>query len=339
MNVQMVSRVRMNPYTRLLAEGLERAQPGLCCTQTESLLAGRFDIIHLHWFDLLYAARSPWRRVLKLASLAKGLQQARRGGAHLVYTAHNVEPHERAGLLQRAADALVYRLADAVHVHDESAQRALAAQRTVRRVDVIAHGNYIGAYPDTCTRAAARQRLGLAGNVFVYVALGQIRPYKGLDELISAFRGLPGSRLALVIAGNLHDPAYGRLLEKQAGGDRRIRLEPHFVSDDEVQYYFRAADVCVLPYRAATTSGAAILALSFGCPVVAPDLGPFRSLLVGASGLLYPSGANGLKSALAAATDMPPQQAHTAALALARSLDWDGIARQHVAVYEAIHHE
>ncbi len=345
MNVVIISRVRMNPYTRLLASALEAAAPGLHCAHEEALSPatvrrwrGKAAVFHVHWAELLYHSPRAGRAGLKLAALLLALLQARRAGIALVYTAHNVAPHETAHpALDRLADAVLYRLVDAVHVHDDESRQEVLT-RHPRRVAVIPHGNYIGAYPDACTRVEARRQLAIADTTLVYLALGRIRPYKGLDDLICAFRQLPGEDLTLLIAGHPHDPAYGASLRALAAHDRRIHLHLHYVPDDQVQVYLRASDVCVLPYRSATTSGVAILAFSFACPVIAPDMGPFRSLVASGSGILYPPGAHGLRDALASARHCATEEARAAALAVARSLDWGPLARQHLALYQELAH-
>ncbi len=337
MKTVMISCIRMNPYVGLLAAGLEEV--GVSCAFEDTLSPavvarwlGKADVFHLHWAEALYRSWSSWRSARKLVALLVGLILARRAGIGLIYTAHNVRRHEDEGTLDRVADAAIYRLVDAVHVHDDEARRLLIARHRPRRVVVVAHGSYIGAYPNECSRETARERLGLAGE-FVFLALGQIRPYKGLDDLIAAFGGLEGDALRLVIAGHPHDAAYGEHLRRLAEVDRRIRLDLRFVPPDHLQYYMNAADVCVMPYRSGTTSGAAILALSFGRPVIAPAIPPFLALLSGGSGLLYTPGVDHLREALAAARQMDLAQASTSAWALARSLDWRPIARQHLDVY------
>ena len=342
LHVVMVSRVQMNPYVHLLGTALQEA--GATCSYEDGLSPdvvarwrGRADVFHIHWAELLYRSSTRLGTARKVAGLLAALLQARRNGIAVVYTAHNVRRHE-AG--ERALDFLVdtalYRLADAVHVHDEEARRELLRQHHVRRVEVIAHGNYIGAYPDTCTREQARQRFGLSENSFVFLALGQIRPYKGLNDLIAAFRQTQGDRLALLVAGNPYDAGYGAYLAGLAAGDSRIRIDLRFVPPDEIQYYMHAADLFVLPYRSATTSGAAILAFSFGRPVLAPDVWPFRPLVASGAGLLYPDQPGGLQQALSAALAMQIERASARALDVARSLDWGPIARQHLTVYEDI---
>ncbi len=343
MRIVMISRVTMNPYVRLLGNALQEAEPGVACAYEDALdphvvarWRGKADVFHIHWADGLVRSWSRLGSLRKLANLTLALLHARRAGIKIVYTAHNVQQHDSSvGLLGSLAESAVYRFAGAVHVHDDEARRQLLSYRRLRTVNVIAHGNYIGAYPDTTTRDAARLRLGLASDDIVFLALGQIRPYKGLDDLIAAFRALPSERARLVIAGHPHDPAYRAVLERLAEGDARIRLDFRFVPDDDVQYYMRAADICVLPYRSGTTSGAAILAFSFGRAVIAPDAGPFRALVTGSSGFLYAEN-DGLGLALAQTQQMDLERAGAAALAVARSLDWQPIARRHLDAYRRI---
>ena len=135
-----------------------------------------------------------------------------------------------------------------------------------------------------------RERLGLPLGGFVFVCLGLLRPYKGLEELIPAFRGCR-PRLRLLVAGRpptTQPTSTGSAY--LAGGDPRIILEPRFIPAEEVQVYLNAADAAVLPYRQITTSGAALLAFSFGLPVVAPAIGAFPNLVTAANGLLYAPG-------------------------------------------------
>ncbi|MDP2725948.1 MAG: glycosyltransferase family 1 protein, partial [Dehalococcoidia bacterium] len=109
-----------------------------------------------------------------------------------------------------------------------------------------------------------------------------------------------------------------------------------FVADEDIQYFLNGCEVCVLPYRTMTTSGAAILSLSFGKPVIAPRIGGFPCLLEKGGGLLYDPEGNGLSCALAQAREMDLKAASTRAFSLARGLDWAPIARQHLAVYEKL---
>jgi glycosyltransferase involved in cell wall biosynthesis len=160
-----------------------------------------------------------------------------------------------------------------------------------------------------------------------------VRGYKGLADLVQAFRAIADPRLRLVIAGRAPVAADAEAVRGLAGGDPRIRLHLRFVPDDEVQVFFRAADFVVLPYRQVLTSGAAILALSFGRPLVVPRLGCLEDLDDGCA-ISYDAGdPRGLAAALEAARHTDPSPMAARARAAAATLEWDGIARAYRELY------
>ncbi len=332
----------MNPYVTLLAAAMEQIAPGVTCTIRDDLSPcwlwrkrREIDVLHLHWTELLYASntwRGAWRKWLRFIS---GLGLAKLASARIAYTVHNLEQHEgRYSLLNRTANALLFKVADIVHVHDERTRAAVAERFGCQRsLVVIPHGNYMS-YPNTCSREEARARFGIPQQTFVYLALGQIRPYKGIEELLKAFGRLPGRDCKLIIAGHVHDPAYGERIKALAAQDERVILSLAYVPPEEIQYFMNASDVCVLPYLHATTSGAAILAFSFGKPVIVPRLGDFPQLVGERRGLLYNAqDPHALLNALRQARQFDLVSASAEAFALARELDWRVIARQHLQAY------
>lgn len=339
----------MNPYVALLAAALKQSRPDVETAVWEELgprrlwlERNRMDVLHLHWPELLYASATRKGAWLKWLRFVGTILLARLIGVCLVYTVHNLAPHEGQQVTQnRLAQALLFLLADVIHVHDDYARRAVGTQsrwlrciRRCRRIVVIPHGNYLS-YPNTCPRQEARERLGIPQGAFVYLVLGQLRPYKGIEELLEAFGRLPDRDVILVIVGHVHDPAYGATVEALAAQDERVMARLAYVPPEELQYYFNACDICVLPYRHVTTSGAAILAFSFGKPVLAPRLGGFPELVGEERGLLYdPDREDALRDALRRARRLDLARASAAAWSLARELDWVKIARQHLRAYE-----
>jgi len=204
----------------------------------------------------------------------------------------------------------------------------------LQRIAVVPHGHYIGSYPNTVSRAEARARLGIPDGAFVFLMLGLLRPYKGLEELLPAFRSITDPDALLLVAGKAGDADYMSRLSGLAAGDPRIWLRPGFVATEDVQVHMNAADVCVLPYRQITTSGAAVLAFSFGRPVVAPRLGAFSSLVDQSRGVLYdPAGQAALAAALEQARQTDWMGSAPEIRAWVAQCDWTAIGEQLLAAY------
>ncbi len=330
-----------NPYQRLLRDGLRphgveveflEALPG-----SDWLHARRadVDILHFHWLDGLYMARL--MTPLQTGRFVARIRLARRLGYRLVWTAHNILPHRRAFRpLDVAIRRLMMRDATAVIVHCEAGRRELL-ERFPRRgpVAVIPLGNYTNVYPVTMTRETARASFGLDETQFVYLALGNIATYKGLDRLVEIFGRSAEETDALLIAGRNRDPALVKRLASAAAADPRFRLHAGFVPDDEMQRYLLAADVMVAPFDRVLTSSSVMVGLSYGLPIIAPNLGCLPELLDGDAGLIYHAGdTDDLARALAEIKRRDRQAMRAAANHITESLDWVTIGRRTAAVYE-----
>jgi beta-1,4-mannosyltransferase len=344
--VVQISRVRLNPYVRLLQTALLEA--GVPCQTVEGLsplhtplLPGVANILHFHWLELLYSAPTRGRTIRRLAAVLSGMVWVKARGGKIVYTVHNLHPHEQgAPAVDRVANVALSVLADAFHVHDEEAKQGAArAYGRPDRIYVVPHGSYIGAYPNSCTREQARARLGLSEGAIVYLCLGQIRPYKGIEDLVVAFKQLTtdGVNRQLVLAGHVHDPAYATSLSELTVGQEGIHTWFRYVDDADLQYFMNACDVCVLPYRDITTSGAAVLAFSFGKPVVAPALGGFPELVADGRGIAYdPKMGDGLLHALQQVRSGDMEAAGQKALVWAREHEWRVLAPRFMRIYESV---
>jgi glycosyltransferase involved in cell wall biosynthesis len=105
-------------------------------------------------------------------------------------------------------------------------------------------------------RTKASERLGLNPELSYVMFFGYVRDYKGLDLLLEAWaRWKPVGR-KLLVAGEFYasrEKTYA-LIEKLGLRDSVVMHEG-FVADEDVRYYFSAADSLLLPYRTATQSG------------------------------------------------------------------------------------
>ena len=206
--------------------------------------------------------------------------------AKLIYTAHNILPHE-----SRKIDwwlkGLVYRSVHDIIVHSSFIKRALLDAFPMRasKVHVIPHGNfdhYLSA--EDPSKEEARKRLGLDKDAKVLLFFGYIREYKGLDELLEAFPSAASNdeKLRLVIAGSPHTDTlkktYTSSIERSGVADR-ILFHAKFIDSKDVSTYFAASDLVMLPYKNIYHSGIIHLAYSYGRPVLATNVGDFSETI------------------------------------------------------------
>jgi glycosyltransferase involved in cell wall biosynthesis len=281
----------------------------------EGMFAGRWllqhlrgvDYVHLHWPSFLYNDPRRLACIRRFALFLFFLVLARWRGAEILWTVHNLRPHDPSTVpvFDSWARRILIRVCRYFLVHGAAAEvEALRAYPAMAgRTVLIDHGHWVGRYSDTVTRGVARRELGIDEDAYVFVFLGLCRPYKNLEGLIQAFDRLPSSGV-LVIAGRFQNPAYEAAIRAAiARSPQRIILHSGFVPDEQLQIYLRGGDAVVAPYLEVLTSGTAMLALSFGRPVIAPSRGFLKDAIVEGCGILYdPADPDGLEQAMLAAT-------------------------------------
>lgn len=341
MNVAFLP-VYPNPYQRLLRDALaaedvvvdflERLPP----SQWLEANRGRVQILHYHWLSGLYMNR--FLTPLQVLRFREHFEMARELNYRIVWTAHNILPHRPIfSPLHKAIRRLMMANADAVITHCEYGRRELLA-RFPRQgpLTVIPIGNYRVAYPATISRSEARQQLGLHPDQFLYLALGNIATYKGLEDLLPAFAHSAELRDALIIAGRNRDQGVVSRLARAAESDTRIRIRSEYIPDEEMQVYLLAADVMVAPFIRVLTSSSVIAGLSFDLPQVVPALGCLPELVLPDAGIVYdPRDPNGLSRALVEIKARDQGVMRAAARRIADGLSWSNIARQTAKVYRS----
>lgn len=330
-----------NPYQHLLADALygERVE----VLKLEALPAaawlgrerGHVQLLHLHWLSGLYMAR--WQTPLQTVRFVAWLRLARRSGYRMIWTAHNTMPHVLAGgkAFHRAIRRLVIAQADGVITHCEAGKRELLAHLPRRKPTyVVPIGSYAGVYPLHTNRAEARGRLGLTEEQFVYLFLGNMAAYKGLDQFMRAFRERATANDVALIAGRNRDVALVGRLQVAAAADPRLRVDAREIPDSEMQYYLQAADVMVAPFERILTSSSVMVGLSYGLPVIVPRLGCLPELVTAEAGIVYdPADPQGLTQALQQIKQCDLKYMGKAASGLAQRLSWELIAKQTAEIY------
>ena len=303
-----------NPYQSMLYERSARHGVEVSTVELDGLadLDPRRDpgasILHLHWTNpVVHAHRDPADARRSLQRTTAQLDRFCALGGSLVWTVHNALPHDhRHHTLEVELCRYLVARADVVHLLTPATRAAVAPYYRLddARSITVGHASYRGVYPDDVTRDDARARLGLHPDDQVVVALGALRPYRGLERLVEAAAQLQRTRprLRLLIAGRPGPGFDVDALQSRIDDLDGAVLHIGLVADDEVQFWMRAADVAAMPYERVLNSASLPLALTFGLPVVAPALGVFVDRQGEPFVHLYPVGSTpGLTAALDAA--------------------------------------
>ena len=254
-----------------------------------------------------------------------------------VFTMHWRFP-EPGSRIARTLERLLARM-DAVVAHSEHGRRRLGSDYGVDldRIEVIPHGafDYLTRLPDE--RPLPAELDAVDGPVIL--AFGLIRPYKGTDLLLEAFREIEGAELWIVGMPRMPMDELRRLADRARG---TVRFIDRFVPDPEIPAFMRRADIVALPYRNIEQSGVLYTALAFGRPLVLSDVGGFPELAQQGAARVVPRGdAEALAGALEALLADPAERERLAAGALdaARGpYSWEEIGRRTVAMYERLRH-
>jgi glycosyltransferase involved in cell wall biosynthesis len=267
--------------------------------------AATADLQHWQWI---------WLEALSTRLLPRARPQ--------VLTMHNVIRRGRSG--RRLAERM-----DATIVHTRRGAELLGGGP---RVHVIPHGAFEHLTRQEDERALPPELAAVEGPVVL--CFGVVRPYKGVDVLIDAFRSVEGAELWVV------GRPLGVSLE-QLGAPPGVRFVPRYVSDAELPAFFRRADLLVLPHRTVDVSGVLFAGLAFGKPMVLSDVGGFRELVEehGAGRLVPPGDVPALAEAIGELLADPAERERLAQRARAAAegpFSWDSIAERTLAVYREV---
>lgn len=293
-----------------------------------SLLRRKPDVCHLHWLHPIYKSSSAAGAFLRVLRLRISLRAIRAAGIRIVWTAHNLTHHENPRpRIDRAVTRSVCRLAHRIITHGPRASEELLRRLPgipPERIQVIPMGHFRDSYPNTIGRESARRRFGLSDNAIAFLFLGHLRPYKGVLEMIQAYKQIPHDNTVLIIAGQSRDPDFTRAIRREAEGDRRIVFFEGYVPDDELQVFLKACDAMVLPYQTVLSSAVVVLALSYGKPCIMPRIGGLADLVDENGAFLYdPLWRGGLREAMRQAAESGPKLAEMGSANARKGLLWN----------------
>ncbi len=207
-------------------------------SSAKAIFAVHPDLVVIQWWHPYFAPC--------YQSIVKRL---RKKNIKVLFVCHNVFPHERFPLHKELTRA-VLKAGDYFIVHSRSdAQDLLSIRPDAKyRVAVMPTFNAFGF--QNLTKETARQQLGLDTNEKILLFFGFVREYKGLAYLIAALpcivRELDHVRLLIVGDFGDNKAQYERLI-LEAGMERHVSVYDGYIPDREVEKFFAAADLSILP--------------------------------------------------------------------------------------------
>lgn len=236
-------------------------------------------IMHVHWTSfVLSGVESRHIARQKIQDLKEGVERLRSGGAALVWTLHNIVPHDtlfpdlELEIEQYLADTV-----DVIHALSYASLEVMEQFLTFDRskVIIVPHPNYTAAYEDFVSREDARLAFGIGAEERVYVLLGALKRYKGLPNLLDAFDRFceedPNIPRRLLVGGAPDKDPEVQEFVAACETHPRVLIEAKKIPSGFVHYYMRAADVGYAAYSRMLNSGAVLLYQSFDLPVITLD--------------------------------------------------------------------
>lgn len=292
----------------------------------------QYDVLHIQWIifspvDYYY------------------LKKVKKKGKQLVITIHDILPFNQKFYDYRYHKK-IYELADQIIVQaPDNVQRfhQLFPDNTVP-VSMIPHGHFLQ-YAKNRERNISRQKLGIRQDSFVYLFFGQIKQVKGVDVLLQAYAGMLKEhsklkeQVQLVIAGSVWKTDFGICEEiiSREGLEDYLKLDIRYIPDEEVDDYYSAADICVLPYREVYQSGVIQLTYAHHKPAVVTKIPAFMDIVDESRGILCaPNDVESLAKALYQAyvvKDQLNMMADKGYRYIETRFDWDEIGKKVVGLY------
>jgi len=178
--------------------------------------------------------------------------------------------------------SMIYKLTDLILTHNEFSKSEIIKvnPNLSSCVYIVPHGNYISFINVQNDKEKSRKRLEISNNKKVLLFFGMIKKEKGLDVLLHSLKDVikENPDLLLLIAGKPWEndfTNYQRIIDENNLSDYCL-LHTKFIPHDEVEHYYCATDLVVLPYKKIYQSGVLVMALSYGKPVLVSDLPPLK---------------------------------------------------------------
>jgi glycosyltransferase involved in cell wall biosynthesis len=291
-----VSTQLLNPYPREIYEHLMLHKKIDCTFSNLKFWLPDFyayDIIHIHWPENLTTNLLNTDFIVggnnfkaELFAVNETLKKWKAKNTKIVLTYHNEKPHGGNNEFSNLLYDMIYNYADSViHLGEYSMHKYLSLNKKPEQENLVIPHSIYNSYPNTATKIESRQKLKINKDAFIILVFGAVRNQLEAQFILDTFENVDHKKkLLLAPRWNIEDfTKYGRLLGKIK--EKIFNLKMFFKSNmylksnrtsvlaDDVQYYFNASDVVLIPRIDTINSGILPLSATFKRAVISPDVG------------------------------------------------------------------
>lgn len=256
----------------------------------DELSDSKYSIVHIHWPEALFNWKEPTgEQLVKLDHMLNNLRTP------LVYSKHNDAPHYRDSERFRKLYSLIENKADIIfHFGQYSLERDKNIFKQAKHI-LLQHPLYQN-LPNTITKNEARSHFGFQESDKVILAFGNIRSAQEENFILKVFKKIKIKNKKLVLT-NWRDLTSHQLsapyrsilyrFRKRKFSGRNYIFSNSFIHPDQIEYYFKAADVVLIPRAESLNSGIVYLAATYNCNVVGPEIGNIEENIKRFNGLTF----------------------------------------------------
>lgn len=275
-----------NPYNSLLSAALQGEGCDLIEMNRRNRLLSSPNVAHVHWPQSVSKGKF-WKALRESMEYLVAIASLRIRGTVVVWTVHNINAHDQNNPhLESVMMSIFTRLiSGAIFLSKTSQAEALGSFPALRSVPTtyIPHGLYGKTYVGAISRTEMRQQLAINAGDKVVGIIGDIRPYKGVLEVLQAATEKEIGGATLLIAGELrgnveYNLAFRKLVGKLRGKGYPVKFVEKRLTNEEMIDFIVACDAVALPYSKVANSGLALLALEHGATLLTSDKPLFREM-------------------------------------------------------------
>ncbi len=282
-----------NPYQLLIKEAVEKKKN----FEVEKiapqklfpywfLKSSQINIIHHFWPHDFYQGKNKFLERLKQFSYLISLSVL--NNKKIIYSADNLVGHDHLNFENEIywIQKLINKANAIIFTTNASKEIFLKHYKVKNNCElaIVPHVSYFNYYLNEISRNEAREKLNIPTSSKVLLSLGRVSPYKGTVELLKIFKKINKENTVLVICGSCTDFGYNHQIKKEidtiTNYNCKVIYINSFIEDDDLQIYFNATDGVILNYKDVPMNpGSLVLAMGFGCSIIAPNEGAIPEIV------------------------------------------------------------